>query len=68
MSDGAVHEVRLENGFRAFLVERRELPLVATVLWYRAGSRDERTGETGLAHFLEHMIVGRPRSRSRPTG
>jgi zinc protease len=56
MSEGSVHEVRLDNGFRAFLVERRELPLVATVLWYRVGSRDERTGETGLAHFLEHMM------------
>jgi zinc protease len=51
-----VHEVQLENGFRALIVERRGLPLVATVLWYRAGSRDERTGETGLAHFLEHMM------------
>ncbi|MEY2982161.1 MAG: M16 family metallopeptidase [Planctomycetota bacterium] len=56
MSESGVYEVRLDNGFRAFLVERRELPLVATVLWYRAGSRDERTGETGLAHFLEHMM------------
>lgn len=56
MSESSVHEVRLDNGFRAFLVERRELPLVATVLWYRVGSRDERTGETGLAHFLEHMM------------
>lgn len=56
MSLEGVHEVRLDNGFRAYLVERRELPLVATVLWYRVGSRDERTGETGLAHFLEHMM------------
>jgi zinc protease len=26
------------------------------VVWYRVGSRDERTGETGLSHFLEHMM------------
>ena len=51
-----VHEVRLENGFRALLVERHSLPVVASTIWYRVGSRDERTGETGLSHFLEHMM------------
>lgn len=51
-----VHEVTLDNGFRAMLVERRNLPVVASTLWYQVGSRDERTGETGLSHFLEHMM------------
>ncbi len=48
--------VELDNGFRALLVERRALPVVASVCWYRVGSRDERTGETGVSHFLEHMM------------
>jgi zinc protease len=51
-----VEVVELENGFRALLVERGPLPVVATVLWYRVGSRDERTTETGVSHFLEHMM------------
>ena len=51
-----VDVVELGNGFRALLVERRALPVVATVCWYQVGSRDERTGETGLSHFLEHMM------------
>ncbi len=51
-----VREVRLDNGFRALLVERRGLPLVASMICYSTGSRDERTGETGLSHFLEHMM------------
>lgn len=46
----------LDNGFRAMIVEQRRLPVVASTLWYRVGSRDERTGETGLSHFLEHMM------------
>ena len=25
-------------------------------LWYNVGSRDERTGEYGIAHLIEHMI------------
>ncbi len=51
-----VHEVVLDNGFRALLVERRNLPVVASVMYYHVGSRDERSGETGLSHFLEHMM------------
>ena len=51
-----VHEVDLENGLRALLVERKSLPVVATMLWYQVGSRDEQSGETGLSHFLEHMM------------
>lgn len=51
-----VHEVSLSNGFRALLVERSSLPVVASTIWYTVGSRDERTTETGLSHFLEHMM------------
>ena len=51
-----VEVVELENGFKALLVERGPLPVVASVLWYRVGSRDERTGESGVSHFLEHMM------------
>jgi zinc protease len=49
-------EIVLDNGLKAVFVERRGLPVVATALFYRVGSRDERTGESGLAHFLEHMM------------
>ena len=49
------HEV-LDNGLRVFLVESRELPVVSHMIWYTVGARDERTGETGLSHFLEHMM------------
>ncbi|MEZ6038556.1 MAG: pitrilysin family protein [Planctomycetota bacterium] len=57
-----VEVVELDNGFRALLVERSALPVVATVCWYQVGSRDERTGETGVSHFLEHMMFkGTPR-------
>lgn len=51
-----VEVVELENGFKALLVERGPLPVVASLLWYRVGARDERTGETGVSHFLEHMM------------
>ena len=65
-----VQEMVLDNGFRALLVERRTLPVVASMVWYRVGARDERAGETGLSHFLEHMMFQGDRSlrqrRDRP--
>ena len=39
-----VREVRLDNGFLALLVERHNLPVVASTMWYRVGARDEQTG------------------------
>lgn len=49
------HKV-LDNGLRVFLVESHELPVVCHMVWYTVGSRDEKTGETGLSHFIEHMM------------
>ncbi len=46
----------LDNGLSVYLVRAPELPVVSHWLWYSVGSRDERSGETGLAHFLEHMM------------
>jgi len=46
----------LANGMRVVVHEDRSAPLVAVHLMYRAGSRDERPGRTGLAHLLEHLL------------
>ncbi len=46
----------LANGMRIVAHEDRGAPLVAVHLMYRAGSRDERPGRTGLAHLLEHLM------------
>lgn len=31
-------------------------PIVAAIIWYRVGSRNEELGQTGKSHFLEHML------------
>jgi zinc protease len=46
----------LPNGLRVLLLEDHRLPVAAVQVWYRVGSRNERPGATGLAHFLEHMM------------
>ncbi|HUK57481.1 MAG TPA: pitrilysin family protein [Nitrospiria bacterium] len=46
----------LENGLKVILVEEHKAPVVTVQIWYRAGSRNEVTGKTGLAHLTEHMM------------
>ncbi len=46
----------LGNGLRVVLLPQADAGSVAVVLCYRAGSRDEAPDESGLAHFLEHMM------------
>jgi zinc protease len=51
-----VAEASLANGLRVLALEDHRSPVVSVQLWYRVGSRNERPGATGLAHFLEHMM------------
>ena len=46
----------LDNGLTVVLAPDPSIPIVAVNLWYAVGSRDEREGETGLAHLFEHMM------------
>jgi zinc protease len=45
----------LSNGLLVLLKEIHSSPLISHWIWYRAGSRDERTGTTGISHWVEHM-------------
>ncbi|MCM8595304.1 pitrilysin family protein [Accumulibacter sp.] len=53
---GDTHETQLTNGLRVIVREDRRAPTVAHMVWYRAGSMDETSGRTGVAHVLEHMM------------
>ena len=46
----------LENGLTVLAREDRANPIVATMMFYRVGSRFEHPGTTGISHFLEHMM------------
>ena len=46
----------LDNGLVVVLLPQADAESIVTVVCYRTGSRDEGSGETGLAHFLEHMM------------
>ncbi|MDC0737969.1 pitrilysin family protein [Cognatishimia sp. SS12] len=46
----------LDNGMQVVVVEDHRAPVVMHMVWYRAGSADERPGVSGVAHFLEHLL------------
>jgi predicted Zn-dependent peptidase len=52
----AVDAYALRNGLRVLLHEDHSAPVVASYLFFRAGSRNETRGQTGIAHLFEHMM------------
>jgi zinc protease len=51
-----IQEHKLSNGMQVLLLERHLDPVVAVMLWYRVGARNETEKEAGVSHFLEHMM------------
>lgn len=51
-----VTEIRLENGLTVLIKEVHTAPVFTAQLWFKAGSRNEHTGITGISHLLEHML------------
>ncbi len=46
----------LLNGLTILVRPVYDVPTVAVQLWYHVGSKDEKSGQKGLAHLIEHMI------------
>lgn len=46
----------LKNGMTVLVRPMHNVPKVSLQLWYGVGSKDEKTGEKGIAHLIEHMI------------
>ncbi len=55
----------LDNGLRVLILEDHRSPVASVHVWYRVGSRNERPGATGLAHFLEHMMFKGTRAHGK---
>ena len=51
-----VKEYTLDNGLKVLLMEEHKAPVATFQIWYRVGSRNERPGNTGMSHLLEHMM------------
>jgi predicted Zn-dependent peptidase len=46
----------LPNGLRVIVHEDHSAPAVSSYIFFRAGSRNEKYGQTGIAHLFEHMM------------
>ncbi|MTJ51261.1 insulinase family protein [Anabaena sp. UHCC 0253] len=48
-------EFSLDNGLKFIVLERHQAPVVSFVTYADVGGIDEPDGQTGVAHFLEHL-------------
>ncbi len=58
VQDGAA-ELRLhylDNGLLVLLLEDHMAPVATFWVWYRVGSRNDAHGQTGISHWIEHML------------
>src|ERR1041385_4683760 len=51
-----ITEYRLDNGLRVLLFPDPSKPTATVNITYLVGSRNEKYGETGMAHLLEHLV------------
>lgn len=56
LAQGTTQERKLANGLRVIVKEDHRAPTAVHMVWYRAGSMDETSGTSGVAHVLEHMM------------
>ncbi|MEE9553186.1 MAG: pitrilysin family protein [candidate division Zixibacteria bacterium] len=51
-----VEKQSLDNGMTVFLIPDHSCPSITVQVWYKAGSRNERPGITGISHLFEHLM------------
>jgi zinc protease len=53
----------LGNGLKVVIVHNKLADAVAQMVWYKVGAVDDPAGQSGSAHFLEHMMFKGTESR-----
>lgn len=51
-----VETFTLDNGLEVVVVQHAIGPVVHHMMWYDVGAADEPPGQSGIAHFLEHLM------------
>src|SRR3990172_11951322 len=47
---------KLENGLTVYMTDYKNEPRIQTYIAVKAGSKNDPSDATGLAHYLEHML------------
>jgi predicted Zn-dependent peptidase len=64
LAPGDVQRTVLDNGVRVVTETMPHVRSIAAGIWIGSGSRSERPGESGISHFIEHMLFKGTRNRS----
>src|SRR6202166_3201083 len=59
-----IERTRLPNGVRVITERMRNVRSVSVGVWIGTGSREEQPHETGMSHFVEHMVFKGTKNRS----
>lgn len=47
---------QLKNKLKVILIPSHKSPVVSVQMWVKTGSADEKKGEEGISHFIEHLV------------
>ena len=47
---------KLKNKMNVILAPSHKSPVVSVQMWVKTGSADEKKGEEGISHFIEHLV------------
>jgi len=46
----------LKNGMRVVVIRNPRAAVITHMVWYKVGAADEAPGQSGIAHYLEHLM------------
>ena len=49
-------EFKLANGLQVVVIPDHRAPVVTDLVWYKVGGADDPQGNSGTAHFFEHLM------------
>src|SRR5580693_10093600 len=59
-----IHRAMLPNGMRVVTEHMPNVRSVSVGIWIGTGSREESPADTGISHFIEHMVFKGTKNRS----
>jgi zinc protease len=51
-----IFRTALDNGMQVVVIEDHRAPVATHMVWYKNGAADDPLGQSGIAHFLEHLM------------
>jgi zinc protease len=57
-----VQSFTLKNGMQVVVLPDHRAPIVTHMVWYKIGGADDPRGQSGIAHFLEHLMFKRTKN------